>query len=39
MSGDLVDLALWCGSNTKNGRRAAGDLGAACIVNDLSAKT
>lgn len=37
--GDLVDLALGCGSNTQNGGGTTGDLGAACIMDDLRAKT
>ena len=39
MSGDLVDLALGCGSNTQNSGRTTGDLRAACIMDDLRAKT
>jgi hypothetical protein len=37
--GDLVDLALGSGSNTQNGGRTTGDLRAACIMDDLRAKT
>jgi hypothetical protein len=36
--GDLVDLALGCGSNTQNGGGTTGDLRAACIMDDLRAK-
>jgi hypothetical protein len=36
---DLVDLALGCGSNTQNGGRTTGDLRAACIMDDLRAKS
>lgn len=39
MSGDLVDFALWRGSNAQNSGRATGDLRTACIVNDLRAQT
>ena len=39
MSGDLVDLALGRGSNTQNGGGTTGDLRAACIMDDLRAKS
>lgn len=38
VSGDLVDLALWRGSNAQNSRRATGNLRTACVVDDLRAQ-
>jgi len=39
VSGDLVDLALGSGSNTQNSGRTTSDLRAACIMDDLRAKS